>query len=434
MSNVLILLIGGNPLPNYVTAKYMLDETRNDTEALPVPDNFILLHSNITKDYAQKIKEKMKLTGYGTFVNLGDDERSKEKISEAISDKLTKLKDECIISSIHLNYTGGTKPMAVHAYNEIEKFCKAQNNKSIKSIFTYLDPVQFKLVLDESEACYPAEPDKDLRNKVKLEIKDLFDIHLMKYEKEGDLASFNRCELDIREFSKNILKSYPEPKWSDFFFTLKKNLDCLKKKKKKKKSIYYPVRKINDFCFDGIEDLNKNKSFQGINADIPSLKNFFKDNKFDLSLAEPEKKFTELIKFISGIWLEDFIVDVIRSLKKNNEIAYDKIDKSVHATYKKRHLEVDIIVMKGYQMFLFSCTADDNTENVKSKAFEAVFRAEQLGGDHATAVTVSCIKNVAPVDNALRSFEAKQQYKLIGITDLLCISKLNQTLTDIIGN
>ena len=242
----------------------------------------------------------------------------------------------------------------------------------------------------------------------------MFDIHLMKYEKKGEHATFNNNELVIEKISKEILDSFNKgkPVWPDKFFDLKQ-------------------KKLN---INGIKKLNEDFFFKGINEDIPLLKNFFKEDKFDLEIENPKKRFTKLIKFMSGIWLEDFIVDIIKGLKEKNEIAYDEIRKSVHATYKKRELEVDIIVMKGYQMFLFSCTADVNTENVKSKAFEAVFRAEQLGGDHATAVTVSCIKDIAQVDNALKSFEAKQQYKLIGITDLMCISELEKNLTDIIGN
>ena len=417
MSNVLILLIGGNPLPNYVTAKYMLDSKRNDQEALPVPDKFILLHSNTTRDYAQKIKEKMRLTGYGHLVNLGDDERNQKTIIEAINNKLKELQEGCTISTIHLNYTGGTKPMAVHACSEIIEFCKSKENETIRLIFSYLDPKEFKLVLDESETGYPDEPDNDLRHKIKLEVEDLFDIHLMKYEKRGEYATFNKADVDIEKISKEILDSFNKgkPVWPEKFFDLKD------KTRNKKLNI------------NGIEKLNEENFFKGINKDIPSLKNFFKEDKFDLEKESPKKRFAKLIKFMSGIWLEDFIVDIIIGLKEKNEIAYDEIRKSVHATYNKRELEVDIIVMKGYQMFLFSCTADDDTENVKSKAFEAVFRAEQLGGDHATAITVSCIKNIAPVDNALQSFEAKQQYKLIGITDLINISELKKNLTNIIG-
>ena len=392
----------------------MLDITRTDQEALPVPDKFILLHSNITNNYAQKIKEKMGLTGYDSLVNLGDDERGKEKIIEAISNKLTALQNECAISTIHLNYTGGTKPMAVYAYNGVIDFCKKNRIENNKIIFSYLDPKKFKLVLDESETGYPAEPDSDLRYKLTLDIQDLFDIHLMRYDKKGELATFDNEDLDIKKISKEISDSFDKgkPVWPEKFFDLNK-------------------KKLN---INGITKLNEENFFRGINKDIPSLKNFFKEDKFDLEKENPKERFTKLIKFMSGIWLEDFVVDIIKGLNEEKKIAYDEIHKSVHATYKTRELEVDIIVMKGYQMFLFSCTADDNIENVKSKAFEAVFRAEQLGGDHATAVTVSCIKDITAVDNALRSFEAKQQYKLIGITDLINISELEKNLTDIIGN
>ena len=89
--------------------------------------------------------------------------------------------------------------------------------------------------------------------------------------------------------------------------------------------------------------------------------------------------------------------------------------------------------MKGYQLFLFSCTTYELAGKVKLKAFEAIFRAEQLGGDHATAVTISCIKDIDQVDKDLKTFgDLQGRYKLIGRDKLMNIEKLKKELTSII--
>ena len=333
MSNVLILLIGGNPLPNYVTAKYMIDKTRNDQKALPVPDRFILLHSESTKKYAEIIKEKMGLTGYEPLADLDNNERSRKTIIEKITNKLDEFqKDNCNITNIHLNYTGGTKPMAVHACNGIIAFCEKNNIESDKRIFSYLDPNEFKLVLDDSKNRYPIEG--NLRDKIKLNIDDLFKFHNVTYKKEADPEIIDPKNLNVKNFSS----------------------------------------------------------------------------------------------------LEDFIFNVLSELNKKKEINCDDIYKvSIEATDEENEPETYIIVMKGYQMFLFYCTTCNRAGDVKKKAFEAIFRAEQLGGDHATAVTVSCIENIDSVEKDLKTFgDLQGRYKLIGIEKLESSEKLKEELTLII--
>ncbi|MEK7275624.1 MAG: hypothetical protein AAB110_10240 [Candidatus Desantisbacteria bacterium] len=61
MTDVLVLLIGGNPLPNYVVAKYLLLEGRDDDQHIPIPDKIIFIHSGDTEPFAKKIMEKLSL-------------------------------------------------------------------------------------------------------------------------------------------------------------------------------------------------------------------------------------------------------------------------------------------------------------------------------------------------------------------------------------
>lgn len=50
--------------------------------------------------------------------------------------------------------------------------------------------------------------------------------------------------------------------------------------------------------------------------------------------------------------------------------------------------ELDVVAMRGYQLFAVSCSVDDTNKLLKSKLFEAYVRARQLGGDEARVALV----------------------------------------------
>ena len=89
--HILILLIGGNPLPNYVVAKYLLKTERVDKQDLPEPDRIILVYSKRTETFAKKIIEKLNLQDRIEKVNLQDGERKPNIIIEKIQKKLDKI-------------------------------------------------------------------------------------------------------------------------------------------------------------------------------------------------------------------------------------------------------------------------------------------------------------------------------------------------------
>lgn len=47
--NILILLVGSNPLPNYIVGGYLMKKGRAEADALPEPDKIILVHSKDTE-------------------------------------------------------------------------------------------------------------------------------------------------------------------------------------------------------------------------------------------------------------------------------------------------------------------------------------------------------------------------------------------------
>ena len=61
--------------------------------------------------------------------------------------------------------------------------------------------------------------------------------------------------------------------------------------------------------------------------------------------------------------------------------------------------EFDVAVMRGYQLFAFSCTTSTQRSLNKKKLFEVFMRARQMGGDEAH---VALVGGYADADGLLR--------------------------------
>jgi len=416
--NILILLLGGNPLPNYVVAKYLLKTGREDENIMPVPNKILFMYSKRSEDFFKTFSKNENLGLKNDIycdINLDDQHRRPHVIQKKLLNKLKELRqqNDTPIKSIHLNYTGGTKPMAVNSFAAVNKFIK---DSKIKVIFSDLDPDRFKLLPnnpndeDENTTAYPL--DGDLRNCIQLNVCNLFNLHGMKIVNEGtEKSSFFDNRVNPKHFVSEAVREYISNKktiFSEFssrFFIKGKNLDKNEKKLKRKGIFETPFKQI-------IER-------------FPSLENFFdKENK----LIPPAVPFVE---FFSGKWLEDYVLINLLKLKAEKEIKVDDIKKGVEASFDDRKTEIDVIVIKGYQLFLVSCTTSREIKYVKHKAFEALYRAEQLGGEHAKVIIVSTMynkktnadsfsdeNNLEKLENDLNQFDASQNCSLTGINQL----------------
>ena len=53
-------------------------------------------------------------------------------------------------------------------------------------------------------------------------------------------------------------------------------------------------------------------------------------------------------------------------------------------------VDVDVVALRGYQLFAFSCSTGSKKGLLKTKLFEAYIRARQLGGDEGRIALVCC--------------------------------------------
>ena len=382
--HILFLLVGSNPLPDYTVGDYLLKSERQDKNELPLPDLIVLVHSEETKRFAQILKGKFKHKRREIkveLIDLKDKENDPKNIKNILNNFLEKKNN---ISSLHLNFTGGKKTMSVYTYMIIYNYAK-KNEK--KAIFSYLDPDKHWLVLEDSRH-FPT--DNDLRRKVFLNINTLLELHDMEIKNQGKEKPLYKEIMNEEKFNevvKYILQTITEDrkKWKSEMDKFRERFsDKIKTKTgklKKKTKLIEEIKKANE---DGIFESLFNHSF-----------GLLKNNKYDVEQAE---KFPSFYKFVTGGWLEDLVLITLQKLQKEEKIKVNDIRKNIKAKYKGRETEIDIIVIKGYEMFLISCTTDNGIGLVKQKAFEAIYRAQQLGGEHAKVIVVSLMDNTREND------------------------------------
>lgn len=157
----LILLVGANPLPNYVASSLLVKEG----------GKIILLHSHGTGKIAENIKLAVENRKIPVNIQLWEiDETDGENITRKLQrDVFPSLNNP---ASIGLNYTGGTKSMAVHSYRALERFIY---EKEIPAVYSYLDARTLSMFFNTSES--PSTKRVPVREKLKIMIEELLALH-----------------------------------------------------------------------------------------------------------------------------------------------------------------------------------------------------------------------------------------------------------------
>jgi hypothetical protein len=450
MSNrVLVLMVGTNPLPNYVVGSY-LKENYNKFVFIYSEKNENINQSS-TADYADKLKEHLNLDNC-TLLPLSN-VSSPSDIRDDLGIILEKFpKDN--IDEVHLNYTGGTKTMAVHVYN----FLKEEFNDKFNA--SYLDARSHKLIYDNNE-----KP-KNLKDKIKIDIDTLLSIHLYKKNKLETLETndeytykkeFGANFDSISEKIKNAIKGGKGKdfvKWikDPFRKIFKGDEDLLKKPDKFKKHIQKlngsnqslidefnklleqtkkfeeHIQKLNGSNQSLIDEFNKlleqTKKFeehiQKLNGSNQSPIDRFNESPqfiWDILNAFPEDKrindeknlwipddnisnkaFSERIKdtveFLDGKWLEWYVYNEIISKLQEKGLQEGKhfgisLEAKKENSSRSPNFELDIFIINGYQLVGISITTSDKQGDCKLKGFEVIHRVRQIGGDESKAILIT---------------------------------------------
>lgn len=334
MKKHLICLVGTNPLPIWVTCINLKEEfsegTLLYTEAEGVGNNARKLQKELENE---GLKFKLQV------IDKSDPRKIRNTLSNVI-DGLVKTG----VEHIELSYTGGTKAMAVYSW---ETLTSKGKEKGLKVGANYLDSKSHQIIGDDGLV-----KAFDARKGCSVDLDRMIRLH--GYSKEED--------------KKNISESRKEM-GAKFGGCVLKNRDTFGAYRRWKDSEY----KLE-----------------------PEFFVFTEDEDFWVQFLSDTK-----IKDFKNVWLEGYaamhLSDAIERIreKRGGKEYFPAYEEHIGVRVKmscRSAPEFDVIGIIGYQLILISCSTSEKEKEIKLKAFEALTRARQLGGDEAQAIMISLLE------------------------------------------
>lgn len=369
----LVLLIGTNPLPNFVVADYFLQEN-------PKLRTIWLLHSEKnqyqggTLEFAENLEKllwrrrleetnrKMEFRKV-PLSDVSDAQAIKRDIENNIGKKINKGE------IIHLNYTGGTKSMSTHAYWVVREMSDTDT-----TTFSYLDGRNFRLVSDRKGIL-----EGNLRRHVTATVKELVALHGFE-RKKGKESPF--VFTDALQIFEGLIENgttavfYETDGFKREMFTDKKGFLAEKR------------GAITQENLEKLETFEPGELLLSINAAMPEdYRLFSAEGRFLEKITNA--KFEAAVKFLDGFWLEEYVARALQPITDDHVTMEQNWNLLKPGWRKDMDFELDILLMNGYQLTGISCTTDDKRGLCKSKGFEVIHRTRQIGGGEARSVLIT---------------------------------------------
>lgn len=413
----LIILVGTNPLPCYISAvylcKYYREEQVNKIFMVGSEKNQENKQDE-TIEIADRIRKMLKanqmLLELNPKLNININPLTDVRDKDCIYNEVKEIKNESDADAIELNFTGGTKSMSVFFY-----YYAVTENCKHEFFSSYLDAHTHQIILYDKQLYKPSE---DLRtlDYLKMSLEEISTLHNFKVKSE---FPDSKCK-NISAYDFEILKQY-KPALNKFeeylyderinqFYNPQSGFDAGKFKEKKGR-IYSFKEKITD------EERSYLINNELIKPIWESIKGVNKDK--------------HLLEFIGGTWLEYWIYDILTNqdklvdegnfLAENIDFYFDNLINPINDNRIK--FQLDICAVFGYQLNVISISTAKDKGMVKLKAFEAFHRAHQLGGDESKIIQISLLSKTNNQDlmddlfMEVGSLESK--FLCLGLEDLI---------------
>jgi hypothetical protein len=342
--NNLILLIGRNPVPNFVAA------------CILQPQTIYAIFTDDTKD----VKDRLKKTLASSSVSR---DRSAPKFEDVPLIKATDVDEVCrAVKSIPggsaLYYTGGMKTMAAHVYH----FWREAKDCDLGQA-SYLDESSTNLCFDDGV-------EENVDGAVLISVKGLAELH------------------GLREF-----KAQPVPGENSLDGNPSANDAALiaAEAAKDPGGISKKLKGLEN-CFKGSCAHETGDPIHAIFSRLP----------YSPTKVQNRGNHSEWIDFIKhNKWLEIFTAHcVIKASRQIESEGFEPGETLWNVTGKTiagRDFEVDVAHCRGHKIYVISCTAakpSNGLGKAKNKLFEVSLRARQLGGDFARSAVVCFLGSV----------------------------------------
>jgi hypothetical protein len=362
----LFLLVGENPLPNWVAAQLLF---RSE-------GTLHLIYSDETFKIAERLKKHLGVDARLLRVDPTDG----QDIAQKVKGQLGGLS-----GTVGLHYTGGTKAMAVHAYRAVEE---AWRNRDPKPVFSYLDAGDFMLRID------PDRHEKVLFA-VQPKIKDLAALHgapLREDPPQGEADLWGVATATALARCRNSRAWHAWKRWWG-------------------KTLMKQAKSLTSHAVELPQD--------------PQLAEVKAALRQDLKLS-PEQAIPPTIvrsldtkmSWFRGDWLEHYVLAQLLSIASDvrvHDAGMSLATDQSHATGADFDFEFDVAALRGYQFFGITCTTSQDKDTAKQKLFEAYVRARQLGGDEARVGLVCAYESAHRFEReVVQKWRAKDKIKVFG--------------------
>jgi len=280
-----------------------------------------------------------------------------------IGEKLIdRIRREDGFSGCHLNYTGGTKAMAVHAYRKLEQVLRDE------CTFSYLSGRDFKLKDDQD-----GDVTGDLRKEINIGLDTLMELH--GYEKDKDKDK----EKDNSNWPPELLNEFME---------------------------FIAQNKLGNYL-----DLGKNfKDY--VDAFVKNAKNY------NIKLNQ-----NSLYGKCLEVYVHKIVADNVERIKQEEKRDIPVAGNwHIKKNRQEKTFELDVIVLNGYQVTGISVTTSGNEKSCKEKGFEVLHRVNQIGGEEGKAILVTCLdkskRDRVAEELRLISGSAEDKLEVLGMEDL----------------
>ncbi|MBI4491999.1 MAG: hypothetical protein HY690_04330 [Chloroflexi bacterium] len=450
MTEVLILLQGGNPVPNWAVAAFLLEQ--GPQFGLACPDAVVILKTREQADPAAGLKDALgQQRTARVLVQQVVDANDGASVTSAVEQALRTLGSAPgALPRVHLNYTGGTKVMAVHA----PRGCPT-------ATLSYLDAATHRLWVEGREFIpkpgrIPAEEAgarvrHDLRLYVQLRFEDLWSLHgAMRADRRRPLADAVPLG-DATKAMQAALEAGQTQSWVDWAGA---NRETLKSgAADSRPAIPWPLDQqavveaiARDLQQTGSRSLGSSFVQDGQWSSLDGRQRHILA-RFLLEGGWLER----VVEQWTAAWLED------RLMKAREAVGVHKrpvVERNVRVLlgvsdaaqllpeYEQlygedpRTAEIDVLALVGHQLLAISCTTATREVYQRERAFEIWYRARQLGGEEARAMLVSLAsrEQVGNLKRALSNdYGGVAQVQIVGKDDLASRERFWKRLDEAVG-